>query len=97
MLLLFSGGVFAEPSLTTSNALENQLPSEKALESIEVDKPMAVSPGTRARPGDIGDNENAQKIPFGSPGSIELTVLFGVLFLYGVYRRKVETKQIKNI
>lgn len=63
------------PSAQTEQAITNNLPSE------------SFRPGTRARPGDIGSEENAQKTPLGDLSAMGFLGLCGIALSYTCYKQ----------
>lgn len=75
---------------------EGNTPSEQTVEALANDLPSeSFRPGTRARPGDIGDNENAQKTPLGDMTFLGLLGLCGIVLSYGCYKQTNFSKKRK--
>lgn len=67
----------------------SQLPSSKSLQTIEeyATEPIPSRPGTRARPGDIDEDDNPQKVPLSSPGYAGILILTCITGLYAFSRK----------
>lgn len=99
ILILFLLCTFSAKGALTSEELPfQQLPSAQTEELLQQLPPSeSLKPGTRARPTDVNGNDRPQKLPIGSLGLIEISILALLAFAYAIYsNRKTMRKLIKS-
>lgn len=79
---------------------EQQLPSQQTEQVLEQLPPSeGLKPGTRARPTDVNGNDRPQKLPLGSVGIVEasLLALLGIIYFLYSKRKMIQRKSNKLI